>query len=378
MSAAMVQSCEVGTRRRFLSILASLGAVGAASNALGPLGKIALAGERTLRDLAAEKGLLYGCSTSQDWLQKDPEFARLVTQQCGILVPENALNWKYVEPRPGVFDFHMGDWLLNFAKANNMKFGGGFLVWHQGLPPWVSSLSPQGAREVMQNHVRQTVSHYRGRAFSWRVINEAAAFRGSRTELKDTPFLRLVGPDYIEAAFRTAAEADPAALLVYNENGLEYDVPEDDFRRTTVLNLLKRLIANKVPIGALGIQSHLPTGTVPFSATKLRDFLSRVADLGLKISVTELDVTEKGPETQLADRDVAIAREIERYLGVVLQEKAVIAVVTWGLTARYTWLADYAPRPDGQPVRPLPYDSDLHPTRAWQALATAFERAPKR
>jgi endo-1,4-beta-xylanase len=378
MSAGIVESCELGGRRRFLSNLASLGVVGAVSNSLSPLRKIALAGERPLRDLAAEKGLLYGCATTQDVLQSNPEFARLVAQQCGLLVPENALNWKYVESRPGAFDFHMGDWLLNFATTHNMKFGGGTLVWHQGLPPWISNLTPQNARDVMQNHVRQTVSHYRGRAFSWRVVNEAVAFRGSRTELKDTPFLRLAGPDYIEGAFRTAAEADPAALLVYNENHVEYDTPGDEFGRTTVLNLLKRLVSNKVPIGALGIQSHLATGNVPFNAGKLRDYLSRVADLGLKISVTELDVTEKGPETKLADRDAAVAREIERYLGVVLQEKAVIVVVTWGLTSRYTWLADYAPRPDGQPVRPLPYDADLHPTLAWQALATAFERAPKR
>ena len=109
-----------------------------------------------------------------------------------------------------------------------------------------------------------------------------------------------------------------------------------------------------------------------------RDFLSQVSDLGFKIIVSELDVSEKGPETEVADRDRAIANEISRYLNVVLQEKSVIGVVTWGLSSRYTWLANYAPRSDGQPVRPLPYDSDLHPTQAWQALAAAFERAPQR
>jgi endo-1,4-beta-xylanase len=145
-----------------------------------------------------------------------------------------------------------------------------------------------------------------------------------------------------------------------------------------LLGLLKRLIAEKVPVGALGIQSHLRTGGIPFNSAKLRDFLRAVADLGLKIVVSELDVTEKGTETEVADRDAAIARELGRYLAVVLQEKAVVSVVTWGLSARYTWLADYAPRADGQRVRPLPYDADLRPTRAWQAIATAFENAPGR
>ena len=363
------------TRRDFVAGLSAVAACSLAS-AVSPKNVI-LAGESTLRDLAAQKGLIYGCATAQNFLAT-PAFERLVVEQCGLLVPENALNWKYVEPSPNHFDFHLGDWLANFAKDHNMKFGGGTIVWHQGLPEWFNSLAPADARQAMLQHVSQTVGHFRGRAFYWVVVNEAISFRGSRTELRDTPFLRLVGPDYIGAAFQAASAADPGALLTYNNNHLEYDVPADEYGRTVLLKVLKGLVQAKVPVGALGIQSHLQTGGVPFDAGKLKSFLSQVSDLGLKIIVTELDVTEKGPETAVADRDRAIANEISRYLDVVLQEKAVIAVVTWGLSARYTWLADYAPRTDGQPVRPLPYDSDFQPTQAWQALATAFERAPKR
>jgi endo-1,4-beta-xylanase len=366
------------SRRRFLSLLGSAAAAGASSGTIRSIEDLVLAGERTLRDIAAEKGLVYGCATTQDALSKDPQFANLVADQCELLVPENALNWKYVEPRQGEMNFRLGDWMLNFAQSHKMKFGGGTLVWHQGLPAWFSNLSQQAGQNVMVNHVKQTVSHYRGRAYSWAVVNEAVAFKEERAELKDTPFLRIVGPNYIEAAFRTAAEADSSALLVYNDNHLEYDVDEDNYRRPHLLGLLKRLIAQKVPIGALGIQSHLRTGGVPFNGGKLRDFLRAVADLGLKIVVSELDVTEKGTETKVADRDAAIARELDRYLSVVLQERAVACVVTWGLSARYTWLASYAPRPDGEPLRPLPYDADLRPTRAWQAIAAAFEKAPRR
>jgi len=340
--------------------------------------KIVHAAESDLRDLAAQKGLIYGCATTQDHLSADPEFARLVADQCGLLVPENALNWKYTEPNQGHFDFHLGDWMAHFAKDHNMKFGGGTLVWHQGLPSWFSSLAQGAAKEAMVNHVTQSISHFRGQAYSWAVANEAVAFRDAGTDLKNTPFLQLVGPDYIEEAFRAAAAADPSALLIYNDNHLEYDIPEDNHRRPTLLKLLKSYVANKTPIGALGIQSHLNTGGVPFNSGKLKDFLNAVSDLGLKIIISELDVTEKGSETALADRDRAIANEITRYLDVVLQNKSVIGVVNWGLSARYSWLTSFAPRPDGQPVRPLPYDSNLHPTQAWQAIAAAFERAPSR
>lgn len=373
----ILSDSDATSRRRFLSLLGLAGA-GAVSGSGSLLQRYVLAAEQSLRDLAAQKGLLYGCATGPDFLTRDPEFANLVAQQCGLVVPENALNWKYVEPRQGEFNFRNGDALMDFARKHNMKFGGGFLIWHQGLPDWFGSLSPQAGQKVMLNHIKQVVSHYRGRAYSWNVINEAKAFKESRAELKDTPFLRVVGPDYIASAFHAAAEADPNALLIWNDNHIEYDLDEDNYGRKTLLGLLKRMLAQKVPIGALGIQSHLRTGSLAFNPGKLRDFLRAVADLGLKIIVSELDVAEKGPETKLAERDAAIAHEIERYLGVVLQEKAVIGVVTWGLSARYTWLTSYAPRPDGQPVRPLPYDSDLQPTRVWQALATAFEQAPQR
>ncbi len=361
-----------------MSTVAVLSAAGTVSSALDLRLKAVLAGEGTLRDLAAQKGLIYGCATTPDHLQSDLNFAQLAAEQCGLLVPENSLNWRYVEPRQGAFDFHLGDWMVNFARDHGMKFGNGFLIYHVGLPQWFSNLSQESARKVLLNHITQTVSHYRGRAFSWTVINEAIAFREAGTDLKDTPILRLVGPDYIETSFRTAAAVDPGALLIFSDNHLEYDIPEDEHRRATLLKLLKRYIKNKVPIQALAIQSHLNTGGVPFNGGKLRDFLRNVSDLGLKIIVSELDVTEKGPETRLDDRDRAVADEIGRYLEVVLQETSVIGVITWGLSARYSWLASYAPRPDGQQVRPLPYDSDLRPTRAWQAFATAFERAPRR
>ena len=136
-----------------------------------------------------------------------------------------------------------------------------------------------------------------------KLCNEAKAFRQSGKELKDTPFLQLAGPDYIETSFRAAAAADPDALLIYNENHVEYDIHEDEYGRTTLLKLLKRFSASKVPIGALGIQSHLRTGGVPFNGPKFKDFLSQVSDLGFKIVISELDVTEKGPETNIADRD---------------------------------------------------------------------------
>lgn len=337
-----------------------------------------LALEARLRDIASRKGLLYGCATTKEHLTQDKAFASLLVQQVDLLVPEADMKWKALEPTPGTFNFDSGDWLLNFARNNKLRMDGSVLVWHEALPSWFTNIDPKKARSAMIDHIRKVVGHYKGKVFSWTVVNEGVAFRGSGEEMKDTPFLRLLGPDYVDIAFRTAAEADSNVMLVYNDNHLEYDIPEDEYRRNVLLKLLKTWLGKGIPIHALGIQSHLRTGNVPFSAKKLRDWLKAVADLGLKIVISELDVTEKDSDKDISTRDQRIAAEVRRYLDVVLQEKAVVSVITWGLSSRYTWLTYSFPRADRQPLRPLPYDNELKPTRVWQALNDAFESAPTR
>jgi endo-1,4-beta-xylanase len=117
----------------------------------------------------------------------------------------------------------------------------------------------------------------------------------------------------------------------------------------------------------------------PFSEDKLNRFMNEISDMGLSILITEMDVTETADRsTSIAVRDQKIADEYARFLSVALDNKAVIAVLTWGLSDRYTWLSDYAKRQDGQPVRPLPLDADLKKTQAWRAIANAFQHAPRR
>jgi endo-1,4-beta-xylanase len=166
--------------------------------------------------------------------------------------------------------------------------------------------------------------------------------------------------------------------MVYNETGLEYDTPRDEARRTAVLKLLEGLKSRGTPLHAFGIQSHLLGSETNFNPKKLRKFLADVASLDLKILVTELDVTDKDLPKDPKIRDRIVASAYEDYLSVVLDEKAVIAVLTWGLSDRDTWLSQYAPRRDGAPVRPLPFDSNLQPKLAWNAMARAFDKAPKR
>lgn len=341
--------------------------------------KFSVVGEAPLRKRAAAKGLIYGAAARHSILSSNSEFVARFTQECSILVPESELKWKNIRPTLERFNFASGDAMAEFARKHNMLFRGHTLVWHKSLPKWFKdTVNSKNAEQILINHIKTVAGHYAGKIHSWDVVNEGVLVSDKRSDgLRKTPWLEFIGPDYIDIAFRTAAEADPQALLVYNDNQLEYDKPPNEAKRTKVLKLLERLKSSGTPIHALGMESHLGAGLTGFKAEKLRDFLKNVASLGLKILVTEMDVTER-LLLDVSTRDRIVAGVYEDYLSVVLDEPAVIAVLTWGLSDRYTWLSEYVQRKDSAPVRPLPLDSQLKRKLAWNAIARAFDKAPKR
>ncbi|MDJ0673952.1 MAG: endo-1,4-beta-xylanase [Calothrix sp. MO_167.B42] len=338
-------------------------------------------GTASLRQRAAAKGLIYGAAANYETLSVDTGLANSLIQECGMLVPEGELKWGFVQGIRNQFDFTQGDWLANFASTHNMLFRGHTLVWHLVLPEWFDEIvNQQNAEGIFTEHIATVTQHYAGQMHSWDVVNEAIDIDDGRADgLRQAPWLQLLGPDYIELAFRVAAEADPNALLVYNETAFEYDTPRDEARRIAILNLLERLKSRGTPIHGLGIQSHLLGDGKPyFNAQKFRQFLADVASLGLKIFITELDVTDDVLAFDIDNRDRIIAEVYEDYLSTVLDEPAVIAVLTWGLSDKVTWLSDYAPRADSEAVRPLPLNSNFQRKLAWNAIARAFDNAPTR
>lgn len=338
-------------------------------------------GAKSLRDRAVPKGLIYGAASSQRRLSSDKEYATHFAQECGILVPEWELKWGTLRPSPKEFNFTPGDWLLKFAQQHKMLFRGHTLVWHNDLPSWFAEKVDSGnAEQMLRQHIKTVVGHYAGKVHSWDVVNEAVLLKDGRSDgLRQWPWLQLLEPDYIDIAFHTAAEADPKALLVYNDYGLDFDTRDDEAKRTAVLKLLERLKSRGVPVQAFGLQAHLRDDLInKFNARKLRNFLHDLASMGLKILVTELDVTDQKLPKSFYWRDRIVAGMYEDYLSVVLDEPAVIAVLTWGLSDRYTWLSKYKPRTDKAPVRTLPLDAQMNRKLAWNAIARAFDKAPKR
>ena len=336
-------------------------------------------GAGSLKAHAMAHGLFAGAAVNVRLLNDDILYRVVLAEQYNMVVAESEMKWKALRPAPDQFSFGLADTLVTFATRHKMRVRGHNFVWHEALPDWFSAtVTQENARKFLADHITTVGRRYQGRVHSWDVVNEAVLPKDGRPDgLRNSPWMKLLGPEYIDIAFRAAREADPHALLTYNEYGVEYDNDEDAERRDVTLKLLRRLKEARVPIDAVGIQSHIKAGS-PYTIGKgVREFMASVRKMGLQIYITELDVNEDDlPYDDVAQRDHAIAETYQQYLSAVLPEKAVKAVLTWGVSDNHTWLNDGPTHKRKQPNRPqrsLPFDHDYRPKEAFFAIRDCFD-----
>jgi GH35 family endo-1,4-beta-xylanase/enterochelin esterase-like enzyme len=298
------------------------------------------------------------------------------TKHFNAVTPENCMKPEGVHPEEGRWRFEAPDALVEWAQKNQMSIHGHTLVWHQQTPKWFFE---NGDRAVvtkrMKDHIHTLVGRYKGKLQSWDVVNEAINDGGNeetaKTEgLRNSPWLQAVGPEYLTLAFRFAHEADPDATLYYNDYNIESGP-----KHASSMVLLRRLLSEGAPVHAVGIQGHWRSGSVPFE--DIDKAISDYASLGLKVSITELDVTIRGasggqlgggPERR-GQRNATPAsaedlnRQAEDYaklFAIFRKHKDVIERVTfWGLHDRRTWRF-------GQ--HPLILDANSQPKPAYAAI----------
>jgi endo-1,4-beta-xylanase len=384
MRQTLPRSTRVPSRRRFLA--SGLAMLGAGATVSQP-SRSRAAETVVLRKLAAEKGLLYGTTIAATQITGDPPFVDLVRHEAGLVVAENEMKWQVMNRgAPGDDDFAPADTIAAFAAANKLVLRGHNLLWYHRTPEWFFDLPDRSAQDrAVVDHIRQLAGRYRGRIHSWDVVNEPIEPKDGRPDgLRTAVFLETLGPEYIDLAYHTARDADPNARLVVNEYDVELDAPEQEARRITLLHLLEEMRRSGTPVDAVGIQAHLTAaGGPPFSAPLLRRFLADIASLGLTIQITELDVTDENAPADVMVRDALVADTYRRFLDVALDEPAVKMVVTWGLSDRHSWIVRRETyqakwRTDDTASRPLPFDADLGPKPAFDAIAGAFAHAPPR
>jgi len=329
----------------------------------------------------------------------------LVKEQFNQITPENDLKWQLVHPREGKdgYDFAPADAFVNFGVSNNMYLVGHTLVWHSQTPNWVfagtnppptgattatNSAStnrggfgggfgryngPRASREEllqrMRDHIHTVVGRYKGKIKSWDVVNEALADGGPTNYLRNTLWLEIIGPDFIAKAFQYAHEADPEAILRYNDYGLENPI-----KRKKLITLIKSLQAEKVPVHAIGSQAHVNVST---TFETMDQALTEMATLGLPIHITELDVnTAAGGQRNVGAEISANAattqgglvseadkKQSEAYAGIFrafLKHRDALKVVTfWGANDAVSWRAQ---------GRPLLFDGENKPKPAFDAV----------
>ncbi|QAY65059.1 endo-1,4-beta-xylanase [Paenibacillus protaetiae] len=301
----------------------------------------------------------------------------LLAAHYNSLTAENDMKFERIHPQEGVYAWEAADRIADFAASNGMKLRGHTLVWHNQTPDWVfegeggAPASRDTLLARMKEHITAVVSRYKGRVYGWDVVNEAVEDQ-SGDRLRQSKWLELAGEDFIANAFRFAHEADPEAVLFYND----YNECNPE-KRDHIIRLVQSLQNQGVPIHGIGLQGHwnLHGPTIGM----IREAFERYAELGLQLQITELDISvfdQADRRTGLtAPSAEMIERQAERYeqiFGLFREFKEVLTAVTfWGAADDYTWLNDFPVR--GRRNWPFVFDANHQPKPAFWKIANGLE-----
>ncbi|RKE17257.1 endo-1,4-beta-xylanase [Streptomyces sp. TLI_171] len=332
----------------------------------------------SLRALGAQQNLRVGTAVDDAHLNTDQPYTAIVADQFSVVTAENAMKWESVEPTRGSYDWAAADRLVAFAGQHGQEVRGHTLLWHNQLPGWLTTGVADGTigkaelREILHKHVTDEVTHFRGKIWQWDVANEVFANSWDANPLPnglngDDFWIKNLGEGVIADAFRWAHQADPKALLFYNDyNAAGQDGSNAKFQ--AVHDYFAKLRAQGVPVDGIGEQGHLDT-QYGFDAQRFQNDLQSYADLGLKVAVTEADVrtfvnnaTEQVPTSQLGE--FAQPYEFSEMLKACQLVTQCISFTAWGVYDGDSWIpGTFAGTGYG-----LLYDVNMKPKPAYVAL----------
>jgi endo-1,4-beta-xylanase len=294
--------------------------------------RVAVPEGEPLRELIQAHGLHIGAAVGPSQLRCEPAYAEVLGREFDMLTTENALKFGPVHPAPSSYDWEDADKIIEYAEEHGMRVRGHTLVWHRQLPSWVEKRkwTREELIEVLHEHITTVVGRYRGRIAAWDVVNEAVEDDGS---LRDTIWLRVIGPEYIEMAFRWAHEADPEARLFYND----YSCEDMGCKSDAVYTLVEGLVDKGVPIHGVGWQMHVALGSSP-KPDDVRANLERLGGLGLEVQITEMDVRVRDSKPRTLERQADVYADM---MQACLDADNCTAFVLWGFTDRHSWVPGF-------------------------------------
>jgi endo-1,4-beta-xylanase len=309
------------------------------------------AAANSLGSAAAQSGRYFGTAVAAGRLG-DTTYSSILDREFNMITPENEMKWDTTEPSRGNFNFGPADQIVAHATAHGQRMRGHTLVWYQQLPGWVSNLSASDLQSAMDNHITQEMTHYKGKIYSWDVVNEAFADGGSGQH-RSSPFQDKLGNGFIEHAFRTARAADADAKLCYNDYNIENWT---DAKTQGVYNMVKDFKSRGVPIDCVGFQSHFGTSGPPSS---FQTTLSNFAALGVDVQITELDIAQASPANYASTVNACL--QVTRCAGITV----------WGIRDSDSWRSGDSPLLfDGNGNAKPAYTSVLNALNAATGTAT--------
>jgi endo-1,4-beta-xylanase len=362
-------------RRSFLASTAAGLGLAALDSSFPP--SLFAKGEPVLKDAGKNCAMLIGFSTVKSGIVYGPAMVAFVKANCNLMTPAGELKWAAIRPTQDVFRFDGADFMYDFAHQNGMAFRGHNLCWNSSNPPWLAqTLNKSNAEAILVDHITKVAGRFAGKIDSWDVVNEpVAVWYNKPGGLYPGPWLDALGPEYIDIAFHAAAAADPQSVRVLNVHHVEHT--HDELTRVACLNLLESLLKRKVPVQALGIESHIDA-VAPFDQGLLQGFIRKVRGMGLEVQITELDVNDSKVEGDIPHRDQAVADCYRRYLDIVLPVANIRRLVFWSITDQGNWMnymkgAQQWQRADGAPHRPGIIDDTMQPKPALSAVMASLQ-----
>ena len=342
-------SSQTLTRRSVLCGLAGLMASG-------------LMAGKSIQAAAGSRRIPYGAAVEFAPFRDDAAYRRALLQHADMLVPMNALKWATLRPAEAAFDFSRADAILDFARQNGKSTRGHTLLWYAYNPDWLNAVDTRRkAERLLIEHIETVVDRYKDRVPSWDVVNEVVAHDPLKEgRWREGLWLRHLGRAHVEIAFRAAARTDPKAKLVINDYDLENKGKRFDARRQAILSIVRNLQDLNLPVHGVGLQAHLYAER-EIDRDGLAEFVGRLASMGVRTLVTELDVIDWRLSKNPIKRDIGAANVVSEFLEAVSVAGQPESVVTWGITDRYSWISDVFKRRDGAPNRPLPLDANYQP-----------------
>ncbi|MEK7780349.1 MAG: endo-1,4-beta-xylanase [Verrucomicrobiota bacterium] len=343
----------------------------------------------TLKDAFKNKFLIGAALNESQFTEQNVAQAALVKKQFNTITAENVMKWEKIHPTSDRFNFGPADRFVEFGTKNGMVIIGHTLVWHSQTPRWVfedGKGNPADRATLlarMSNHIHTVVGRYQGRIKGWDVVNEALNEDGS---LRPSPWLKIIGEDYLVKAFEFAHAADPNAELYYNDFSLE-----NEPKREGAVRIVKKLQAAGVKVHGIGTQTHAKMDWP--SPQLIDDTLTAFGKLGVKVMITELDIDvlparSRDRSADVSRRDTAdpalnpypnglpeaIQQDLAKRYGEIFAVYAkhadkISRVTFWGVTDGDSWLNGWPIR--GRTSYPLLFDRQGQPKPAYGEVLKA-------